>query len=171
MNVILIGMPASGKSCMGRVLSKALKMKNLDTDRLIEEKTGRLLQDIINEDGLDTFKQIEEDALCSIKGNNLIISTGGSAVYYEKAMEHFKKNGLVVYLYASLETIIKRLGDYSKRGIALHDGQTIEDLYNERCVLYNKYADVTIGCDGNDYNKYRDVAVKTIREALKRSRV
>ena len=156
-------MPASGKSCMGRSLSKILKMKNLDTDRLIEQKTGRLLQDIINEDGLDEFKRIEEEVLCSVNGDNLIISTGGSAVYYEKAMNHFKKIGTVVYLYAGLDTIVKRLGNFSKRGIALKEGQTIEDLYNERCKLYERYADLTVNCDGSAYAKHRDDAVNAIR--------
>ena len=168
MNVILIGMPASGKSCMGRALSKALKMKNIDTDRVIEQRTGRKLQDIINEDGLDAFKRIEEKILCDISGENLIISTGGSAVYYDSAMQHFKDIGIVVYLYAGLSTIVKRLGDFSKRGIALKEGQTIEDLYNERCELYERYADVTVACDGNLYNKYRDDAVKAIRAFAKR---
>ncbi len=168
MNVILIGMPASGKSCMGRALAKALKMKNIDTDRVIEERIGRKLQDIINEDGLDEFKRIEEKILCDINGEDLIISTGGSAVYYDSAMQHFKSIGVVVYLYASLATIVKRLGDFSKRGIALKEGQTIEDLYNERCILYKRYADITIDCDGNAYNQYRDDAVRAIRACAKR---
>ena len=163
MNIILIGMPASGKSCMGRALSKSLKMKNIDTDRVIEEKTGRVLQDIINEDGLDAFKRIEEDILASIEGDNLVISTGGSAVYYPSAMEHFRKIGVVVYLYATLETIIQRLGDFSKRGVALRPGQTIVDLYNERCTLYEKYAHITIDCDGTNYDKYRDRAIAALR--------
>ena len=163
MNIILIGMPASGKSCMGRALSKSLKMKNIDTDRVIEEKTDRKLQDIINEDGLDAFKRIEEDILSSINGENLVISTGGSAVYYPRVMEHFRKIGVVVYLYASLDTIVARLGDFSKRGVALRPGQTIADLYTERCALYEKYAHVTIDCDGSNYNKYRDRAIMAIK--------
>lgn len=166
MNVILIGMPASGKSCMGRSLSKALKMKNIDTDRLIEQTTGRHLQDIINTDGLAEFKRIEEEVLCTVDGDDLIISTGGSAVYYDKAMQHFKSIGTVIYLYAGLDTIIKRLGDFSKRGIALKEGQTIEDLYNERCELYEKYADITINCNGNAYNKYRDEAIKAVQKIM-----
>ena len=163
MNIILIGMPASGKSCMGRAISKSLKMKNLDTDRVIEEKTGRKLQDIINEDGLDAFKRIEEDILSSINGENLVISTGGSAVYYPHVMEHFRKIGIVVYLYASLDTIVARLGDFSKRGVALRPGQTIAELYTERCELYEKYAHVTVDCDGSNYNKYRDRAIAAIK--------
>jgi len=163
MNVILIGMPASGKSCMGRALSKPLRMKCIDADKVIEDTTGRKLQDIINEDGLEEFKRIEEEILCGINGKNLIISTGGSAVYYERAMEHFRSIGVVVYLYASLDTIISRLGDFSKRGIALREGQTIADLYEERCALYEKYAHITIDCDGTNYNKFRDRAVMAIK--------
>ena len=168
MNVILIGMPASGKSCMGRSLSKALKMTNIDTDRLIEQKTGRHLQEIINTDGLDEFKRIEEEILCTVEGDGLIISTGGSAVYYDKAMQHLKSIGTVVYLYAGMDTIIKRLGDFSKRGIALRKDQTIEDLYNERCALYEKYADITINCNGNAYNKYRDELIKAVEKKQSR---
>ena len=163
MNIILIGMPASGKSCMGRALAKPLKMKNIDTDRVIEAKTCRKLQDIINEDGLDAFKRIEEDILASINGDNLVISTGGSAVYYPRVMEHFREIGVVVYLYASLDTIVERLGDFSKRGVALRPGQTISDLYEERCALYEKYAHITIDCDGTNYSKYRDRAIAAIK--------
>ena len=163
MNVIIIGMPASGKSCMGRTLAKPLRMKYIDTDRMIEQKTGRKLQEILNEDGLDAFKQIEEEVLCGVDGDNLIISTGGSAVYSERAMERFRSMGVVVYLYTSLETIVTRLGDFSKRGVALREGQTISDLYTERCALYEKYAHITIDCDGTNYPKYRDRAIMAVK--------
>ena len=156
-------MPASGKSCMGRSLAKAFKKKNVDSDKLIEEKTGRKLQDIINNDGIEVFKRIEEEVLCSIKDDNLVISTGGSAVYSARAMEHLGKIGTIVYLYASLETIVDRLGDFSKRGVVLAEGQTIADLYYERCNLYEKYANLTVSCDGNNYNKSLERAIKTIK--------
>ena len=167
MNVILIGMPASGKSCMGRALSKKLNMKLLDTDRLIESKTGRKLQDIIDEDGLDGFKKIEEETLLSISGKNLIISTGGSAVYYDTVMKHFKNIGSVVYLYVGLDLIKKRLGDFSKRGVVLKPGQTIDDLYLERTALYEKYADIVVNCNGNAYPKYQ----ASLIEALKNNKL
>lgn len=163
MNVIIIGMPASGKSCMGRTLAKPLRMKYVDTDKIIEKKTGRKLQEIINEDGLDAFKRIEEEILCDVNGDNLIISTGGSAVYYERAMERFRGMGIVIYLHTSLETIVTRLGDFSKRGVALRDGQTISELYDERCALYEKYAHITLDCDGTNYAKYRDRAIMAIK--------
>lgn len=167
MNLILIGMPACGKSCMGRALSKKLNMQLIDTDRLIEKNTGRLLQDIINEDGLDAFKKLEEETLLSINGDNKIISTGGSAVYYDAAMKHFKNIGLVAYLYVGIDLLKKRLGDFSKRGVVLAPGQTIDDLYIERTALYEKYADIVINCNGNAYPKYQ----ASLIEALKNHKI
>ncbi len=167
MTITLIGMPGSGKSCMGRALSRRLGMKTLDGDRLIERRTGRKLQDIINEDGLEAFKRIEEETLLSIVGENLIVSPGGSAVYYDSVMQHFKENGIIVYLYVSPEVLVERLGDFSKRGIVLKDGQTIHDLYLERAPLFEKYADITINCDGTAYTKYQYIAERKIRSVMK----
>ena len=167
MTITHIGMPAVGKSCLGRHLSKKLNMKVIDGDKLIEQVSGRKLQDIIDEDGLDAFKAIEEEVLLSITDDNIIIAPGGSAVYYDKVMQHFKANGIVVYLYASPKTIIERLGDFSKRGVALRPGQTIEDLYLERAPLLEKYADVTVNCDGNAFGKYHADAIEKITKLLK----
>ena len=167
MTITLIGMPAVGKSCLGRNLSRKLNMRVIDGDKLIEQVTGRKLQNIIDEDGLDAFKAIEEEVLLSIKDDNVIIAPGGSAVYYDSVMQHFKSNGIIVYLYASPETIIERLGDFSKRGVALRPGQTIEDLYLERAPLLEKYADITVSCDGNAFGKYHAEALEKIQKMLK----
>lgn len=164
MTFTLIGMPASGKSCIGRAIANKLKLKNVDSDRLIEKRVGRPLQTIINEDGLDAFEKIEEEVLLSIEDENLIISTGGSAVYYDRAMRHLKSLGPVIYLYASFETIRRRLGDFSARGVVLKPGQTLRDLYNERVRLYVKYADITINCDGNAYPRYQAELIEAIRK-------
>jgi shikimate kinase len=166
MNITLIGMPASGKSCMARYLSKKLKMKTVDGDRLIEQVTGRELQEIIDNDGLDEFKRIEEEVLLTIKDEDMIVSPGGSAIYYPSVMENFKKHGIVVYLYASVEVIIDRLGDFSKRGVALRPGQTIYDLYDERTPLLEKYADIVVNCDGAAFGKYQVEALMKIQEYL-----
>lgn len=162
MNLVLIGMPACGKSCMGRALAKKLNMNLLDTDRLIESNTGRLLQDIINEDGLDAFKRIEEETLLGLSCDNTIISTGGSAVYYERAMKHLKEIGTVAYLYVGLDLLKKRLGDFSKRGVVLAPGKTIDDLYIERTALYEKYADIVVNCNGNSYPKYQASLIEAV---------
>ena len=155
MIITLIGMPGCGKSCMGRALSSKLKLKNIDGDKLIEKTVGKKLHDIISECGLEEFRRIEEEVLLTINGDDIIISPGGSAVYYESVMEHFKKIGKVVYLYVGLDNLKARLGDYSKRGIVMRPDQTLEDLFLERCALFEKYADITINCDGNSYAKYQ----------------
>ena len=163
MTLILVGMPGCGKSCMGRALARKLKMKNIDADYLIEKKAGKRLVEIINEDGHEAFKKIEEETLLSINGDNLIISTGGSAIYYPKVMEYYKSIGKILYLHCTYEVIVERLGDFSKRGVLLKEGQTLKDLYDERCRLYEKYADITVDCSGNAYPKYQARAINAIK--------
>lgn len=143
-NIILIGMPACGKSVTGVILAKSLKMNFIDADLLIQERAGKSLQDIINADGIETFKSIEEDVLNAINVKNTVIATGGSAVYYDSAMRHLKENGVVVYIEASLATIKKRLKNIRTRGVAMEKGQTIDSLYEMRVPLYEKYADCTV---------------------------
>jgi shikimate kinase len=159
-------MPGAGKSCMGRIVSRKFKMSIIDGDKLIEKNTGRTLQDIIDEDGLEAFKDLERTTLMSIDEDNVIISPGGSAVYYDEVMEHFKKKGIVVYLYISLKTMKERVGDYSKRGIVLREGQTLDDLYLERAPLFEKYADVTVSCDGRAYSRYQAELVEKLKNYI-----
>lgn len=167
MTITLIGMPGSGKTCMGKALSKKLGMRVVDGDHLIEKNTGRKLQSIINEDGIEEFKRIEKETLLSINEDNIIITPGGSAIYYEDVMNHFKNLGIVIYLYVGTENLLKRLGDYSKRGIVLKPGQTIEDLFKERRPLLEKYADIKINCDGNYYSFYQKDAIRKITDYKK----
>ena len=162
----LIGMPGSGKSCMSRAMAERLDIKTLDADKVIEARIGKKLHEIIAERGIDEFRKIEEETLISINEENALLATGGSAVYYDKAMQHFKSVGKVIYLYVSFETMLERLGDYSKRGLVMRPDQTIRDLYDERVALYEKYADYTINCDGNDYMKYRAELVKIVEEEI-----
>lgn len=166
MTITLIGMPGAGKSCMGRALSRKLKMKMIDGDRLIESRTGKKLHQIISEVGLDGFKKIEEETLLSINEDNIIISPGGSAVYYDSVMQHFKKMGIVIYIYVGADMLIKRLGDFSKRGIVLKEGQTIDDLFAERAPLLEKYADIKINCNGTAYPAYQSEAIRKIKEYM-----
>ena len=162
----LVGMPASGKSCMGKAIASKLKMQLLDGDRLIEANTGKKLQEIIDEKGLEAFKKIEEETLLSIEDDNIILAPGGSAVYYDSVMKKCKERGKIIYIYVSLPIIKKRLGDYSQRGVVLKPGQTIDDLYNERTKLYEKYADITINCNGTEYQKYRKELIDKISDLL-----
>ncbi len=146
-NVILIGMPACGKSITGVVLAKTMRKSFIDTDLLIQEREEKPLQDIINESGNDYFRQVEEEVLCQVNTTNSVISTGGSA-NYDAAMKHLKEQGTVVYLKVSLETIESRLNNIKTRGVTMEKGATIASLYDERIPLYEKYADVIIEADG-----------------------
>ncbi|MCI8284497.1 MAG: shikimate kinase [Firmicutes bacterium] len=147
-NLILIGMPASGKSTLGVVLAKTLGMQFLDTDLLIQKETGEKLQDIIDTEGMEGFLKIEEKILSYVSAENSVISTGGSAVYSDKAMKHLKSMGRVVYIELSLEEISRRLDNIKTRGIAMNPGESLKDLYNARIPLYEKYADITLNCEG-----------------------
>lgn len=146
-NIVLIGMPGAGKSTVGVVLAKKLGCAFLDSDLVIQEKQGRLLHEIITEEGLDGFLRIEEEVNASLEAERTVIATGGSVVYGPKAMEHLRQIGTVIYLQLPLGTIIERLGDLNERGVALQDGQSLQSLYAERVPLYEKYADLILPCE------------------------
>jgi len=143
-NIVLIGMPSCGKSVTGVVLAKILNKKFVDGDLLIQERAGKGLQAIINEDGIEAFKKLEEDVLGSIDVTNAVIATGGSAVYYDSAMQHLKKDGIILYIDVPIEDIKKRLRNIKTRGVAMGKGQTLDDLYALRKPLYEKYAELTV---------------------------
>lgn len=143
-NIVLIGMPASGKSTAGVILAKVLGKKFIDTDLVIQERENALLADIIKDKGVAGFMKTEEEAILSVDVKNTVIATGGSAVYGEKAMEHLKENGTVVYLKVEKDELFKRLTDIKERGVVLREGETIEEMFDSRSVLYEKYADIMI---------------------------
>ncbi len=147
-NIILIGMPAVGKSTVGVVVAKRLGYKFIDTDLLIQEQEGKLLREIIAEKGTDGFLQVEDQVNAGVNTSNSVISPGGSVVYCENAMKHYQEIGTIVYLQASYQTISRRLRNAKKRGVVLRDGQTLKDLYDERVKLFEKYAQITVCEDG-----------------------
>ncbi|MDO4616231.1 MAG: shikimate kinase [Lachnospiraceae bacterium] len=149
-NITLIGMPGAGKSTVGIVLAKILGMEFLDSDLLIQRREKKLLWEIIEAVGLDGFDRIEEEVNCSIRTERTVIATGGSAVYSEKAMEHLREISTIVYLKVSCEELHRRLGDLKNRGVSIKEGQTLEDLYAERCPLYEKYADLIVDLEKTD---------------------
>lgn len=161
-NIILIGMPGAGKSTVGVVLAKTLGMQFVDTDILIQERAGRMLQEILDEDGPDVFKRIEEETILSLQPRNAVIATGGSVVCSPDAMAHLKSGGVVVYLeipYAEMEA---RLKNITTRGIVLLPGQSLREMYDERVPLYERYADLTVACSGGDLES----VVENVIEAL-----
>ena len=147
-NVILIGMPGAGKSTVGVVLAKKLGYAFVDADLLIQSREGKLLHEIISERGVEGFWRVEESVGESIEAHRTVIATGGSAVYGPKAMTHYKQIGTVIYLSLPLAGIRERLGDLDERGVTLREGQDLDSLYAERLPLYEKYADITLACEG-----------------------
>ena len=163
-NLILIGMPGSGKSTVGVILAKSLTRPYLDSDILIQLRENRSLQDIVDSDGYMVLRSIEEQVLMGISCENHVIATGGSAAYSGKAMMHLKENGVVIFLDASLDTLKKRIHNYETRGLAKRADQSFADLFQERFELYNRYADIVI--DSN--HRTQDQVCDDIFEQLQR---
>ena len=163
-NMVFIGMPAVGKSTVGVVVAKRLGFEFIDTDLLIQKQEKRLLREIIAEEGIDNFLKIENQVNRDVDVTNAVISPGGSVVYCEEAMKHFKETGIVVYLEVSYETINARLVNAKKRGVTLREGQTLKDLYDERVVLFEKYADITVSEEGLELEETIDKVLDALEE-------
>lgn len=163
-NIILIGMPAAGKSTIGKILASKTNHRFLDTDHLIEKGEGKKLSQIISRDGLKNFVDLEERYVLTVSGENKIIATGGSVVYGKKAMEHLSKIGTVIYLSLDLPDLLKRIKSLSKRGVVIEEGKSFKDLFYERTKLYEKYASYTVDC----HNKTPlDISSEIIKQTKK----
>ncbi len=143
-NIILIGMPGVGKSTIGVILAKIIGYKFIDTDLIIQEQTNQLLKDIIAENGVEGFINLENDILKKIEAEKAVIATGGSAVYGKEAMNHLKNIGTVVYLRLPLDKLEQRLDNIKNRGVVYKPGQDLKAIFQERQSLYSQYADITI---------------------------
>ena len=161
-NIVLIGMPGAGKSTVGVILAKRTARDFVDTDLLIQKTEKRSLQEILDADGYLGLRRIEERVLLSMELCGHVIATGGSAVYSDAAMDHLRRMGIVVFLDVDLDAIKSRVTDFDSRGIAKRADQSFEALFEERRVLYRKYADITI--DGARLNQ--DQVCEGIRAAL-----
>lgn len=163
-NITLIGMPASGKSTVGVLLAKRLGYSFVDVDIIIQEQEGRLLKEIIAEEGQEGFLHVENRVNAELSVHNSVIAPGGSVIYGKEAMEHLKKISTVVYLKLSYEAVEERLGNLTDRGVVLKDGMTLKDLYEERVPYYEQYADITVDETGVDAGGIVDVLRNILEE-------
>ena len=161
-NIILIGMPGSGKSTVGVVLAKALGRRFVDVDLLIQEREEALLQELIDTRGVDRFLDVERDAICALDCRNAVIAPGGSCVCREESIAHMRGLGTVVYLQLSLEDVAARIHNMASRGIALSPGQTLADVYQYRAPLYERCAHITVPIRGQSLEE----TVQAVRKAL-----
>lgn len=157
-------MPGAGKSTIGVLLAKAMTYNFLDTDISIQRREKMKLYEIIDKEGLDAFLKIENEVLSRLEVDGCVIATGGSAVYSEKAMEHLRREGTIVYIRLSLDEIIKRVKNITTRGIAMKKGMTLEDIYRERTPLYEKYADIILDGDGTTIEECVEMLVRQLEQ-------
>lgn len=162
-NIALIGMPAVGKSTIGVVAAKLLGKQFVDTDLLIQRARRQLLGEIIESDGICGLLKAEEKTLVGLDETNSIIATGGSAVYSETGMKRLKQIAIVVYLKADFATIQGRLKETKNRGVVIKNGQTMRELYDERCPLYERYADIIIDVDGKSLEDVAQMLVNNVK--------
>ena len=161
-NIILIGMPGSGKTTIGTELSEVIGYGYIDSDSVIVAREGKRLNEIIAEVGREAFLDIEAKVNSELCADRCVIATGGSVIYRDSAMQKLKELGTIVYLRLDYEIIESRLGDLKKRGVALKEGFTLKDLYEERIPLYEKYADVIVHLCGNSIAESVQEVVKAI---------
>ena len=143
-NISFIGMAGCGKSTLGNAISKQMNLSFQDTDHLIEKKFNMSLENIKNKFGYEFVRSAEEEVILSLNESTKIISTGGSAIYSEIAMNYLKSFSKIIYIDTPLETIIERIDVGQERGLAVPDGISVSDVYLERKPLYEKFFQFTL---------------------------
>ena len=162
-NIILIGMPASGKSTAGVLIAKKIGYGFIDTDLLIQKREGMLLCDILSLYGTEGFIKIEECVNAELVAERCVVATGGSVIYGDRAMQNLRSSGKIVYLQVGTQELERRLRgeDIFARGVVMRkNGETIAELMAERAPLYEKYADITINCDGLSLDETVEAVIK-----------
>ncbi len=157
-NIVLIGMPGSGKSSIGKLIAKDLSMKFVDIDKYIEEKEEKTIDEIFKS-GENHFRKVESNYISSLNPLfNAVISTGGGVILREENMENLKKNSIIVFINRPLKSIIKDM-DIGHRPLLKDRIDKIYDIYDSRIDLYKKYSNFEIIND-DTMEKAKDEIIK-----------
>jgi shikimate kinase len=170
-NIVLIGMPASGKSTVGVLLAKRLGLNFLDTDLVIQQHEKRPLAELLDRRNPAGFRALEERHVLGINVTGHVMATGGSVIYGEQAMHHLRRGGIVVYLDTPLALLEMRIADLVTRAVVMHPSQTLRDLYEERDPLYRRFADLAIDCLGRDHEAVATAVKDGIQPFLNREMI
>lgn len=141
-NLVLIGMPGSGKTTIGRLLAGRLNFNFIDADEFIEKKQNKKIKELFV-NGESYFREIEKNAIEEIsREKRTVISTGGGAVKDVTNINNLKNNGIIIFIDRPTELIIGGIINGDRPLVKA--GRDIEILYNERYDLYKKYADIKV---------------------------
>jgi len=164
-SIVLIGMPGAGKSTIGILLAKELGLDFIDTDISIQVRWGETLQQITDESGYMVLRDYEEQVLLSENIDHKVVATGGSAVYSDAGMARLKASATVIFLDVSLPALQQRVTNFDTRGIARRPEQSFEDLFAERSLLYQRYADIRIDCSNLGVNEALHAVLETLLDS------
>ena len=163
-NILLIGMPGTGKSTLGKLLAEKKALQFVDVDAMIDANAGLPTQEILDSFGDEGYGELEASALDSIQGSGLVIATGGSAIYQQKAISKLKLNALTIHLRAKASTLLERIKDFDQRAIVRAKELSFTELYAERMPLYEASADINLDTDRD--NLSAEIAIKELIRAL-----
>jgi shikimate kinase len=153
-NLVLIGMFGSGKSTVGRILATHLRYHFIDVDQIIENRFHKPLQKVLEQLGMEGFMKMEEETLMALQTRHCVVATGGSAVYYPKAMASLKALGPKVYLKVPLSELKRHMPEWSNRGVVCRGGGgSLASVFKERAPLLEKYADLTLKAYGRTWEE------------------
>jgi len=167
-NIALIGFMGTGKTAVGKALARKLNLSFVELDLLVEQKAGKSIPDIFQQDGEIAFRQLEIEVTREVaQGENTVIAGGGGVVLNQINIDRLRQKSIIVYLTASPAVILKRiLGDGEKRPLlnVANPSLTIQELLRFRRPFYKRAADITIDTSKLSVDAVADRIVDKMKE-------